>query len=112
MYQVISSNNAALSGPTSSSWCRVPKRRAAARAWSDSSNGRSAKPTESVSTGRARNRDIVATIALESTPPLRNAPTGTSLTRWRRTVSSRISRSLSSNQDGACERSGRILNDQ
>ena len=31
---------------------------------------------------------MIDTTVLESSPPLRNAPTGTSLTRWARTESS------------------------
>jgi hypothetical protein len=46
-------------------------------------------------TGRALSRDIVATTALESTPPLRNAPTGTSLTWCSATASSSNARSCS-----------------
>src|SRR5207253_5566352 len=38
---------------------------------------------------------LIAATALESTPPLRNAPTGTSLTRWDRTALSRYAHSAS-----------------
>ena len=38
-----------------------------------------------------RSPDIAATIAEESTPPLRNAPSGTSLTIWRRTDRATVS---------------------
>jgi hypothetical protein len=40
----------------------------------------SANPIENVFNSTSFGRDIIATIALESRPPLRNAPTGTSLT--------------------------------
>ena len=47
--------------------------------YSDSSNSFSLKPIESVVIGLFETSDICETIALESIPPLRKAPMGTSL---------------------------------
>ena len=66
--------------------------RSAAATWR--ANGRSSKPSRSskpivnVSTGRPVVRAITATIALESIPPLRKAPSGTSETSRRSTAAS------------------------
>src|SRR5205809_437904 len=48
----------------------------------------SSKPTLNVASGASSDSRINATTALESTPPLRKAPTGTSAIRWRRTAAS------------------------
>ena len=47
---------------------------------------KSPKPTENVLTGLSVSRLIGATMVLESSPPLRNAPTGTSATICRFTA--------------------------
>ena len=65
--------------------------RATVRASALSSNSASRKPIEKVFTGPPDRRDISATTLLESTPPERNAPSGTSLTRCDRTASSSTS---------------------
>ena len=44
-------------------------------------------PIENVSTGCVDSMAIAATTALESIPPDRNAPSGTSLIRWLLTLS-------------------------
>ena len=79
-YQAKSSTSGTTSGSSTRSWCSVPLSAATRRAWFNSVWLSSRKPTENVLTGCALRRDIVATTALESMPPLRNAPTGTSLT--------------------------------
>ena len=58
----------------------VPRWAATAAASVDSSKARSAKPTVKVCTGVARCCCIRATTRLESIPPDRKAPTGTSAT--------------------------------
>ena len=56
-----------------------------------------------VFTGRDDARAAIAVTTLESTPPLRRIPTGTSATSWRRTesASSASSSSMSSSTGGA-----------
>ena len=85
---------AAASGSTIISTCRVRSAADTARAWGSSSTISSAKPTENVRTGWVM-RFIMATTVLESTPPLRKAPTGTSAVMHRRVASSRSSSSCS-----------------
>jgi hypothetical protein len=65
---------------------------------------------EKVFTGAADERAISATTALESTPPLRNAPTGTSATMRSATASSSSPRA-SSTARFSLIRSGRGAND-
>ena len=60
--------------------CSVPRCAATKAASDDSSKERSAKPTVNVRTGTEACRCIKATMVLESIPPERNAPTGTSAT--------------------------------
>ena len=70
-----------------SSWWSVPKCSATRRPCSDSSKLRSPKPTVNVFTSRdGIASTIIATTELESIPPLRNAPSGTSLTSRRATA--------------------------
>ena len=63
-------------------------------AYTVSSKAASPNAIEQVLTGSADRPAIIATTALESTPPDRNAPSGTSATRRMRTASRR--RSISS----------------
>ena len=60
--------------------CSVPRWAATAAASPDSSKARSEKPTVKVRTGRRLRCCMRATTRLESIPPERNAPTGTSAT--------------------------------
>jgi hypothetical protein len=79
-------------GFTTNSWCSVPYRSATARACGSSLKPSSSKPIENVFT--FVNSDMSATISDESTPPERNAPSGTSLMRRRFTAAlSRLSAS-------------------
>ncbi len=64
---------------TTSSVCCVPNASATVRAYGSSSKPASSKPIEKVRMGWADASAISATTVLESRPPLRNAPTGTSL---------------------------------
>src|SRR6266480_1392543 len=66
---------------------KVVNKPATARACSLSLKSRLGKPMENVLTGRELNRAISATTMEESTPPLRSAPRGTSLSRRIRTAS-------------------------
>ena len=61
---------------------------------------------EKVFTGRGLAAAMAATTALESIPPLRNAPRGTSLTMCRRTDSSTSARSSSTVAPSLRARSG------
>ena len=85
---IVGSSSIITCGVKTSSWWSVPKCSATRRACSDSSKLRSPKPIEKVLTAPAGSAStIIATTELESMPPLRNAPSGTSLTRRRRTAS-------------------------
>jgi hypothetical protein len=75
------------------------------RAYCDSSYCGSLKPIEQVRIFPAPISRIIATTALESMPPERNAPSGTSETRRLRTASRSRSRSSASHVSG--EPSGR-----
>ena len=75
---------------------RPRRARAISRAASSSSYAGSSKPIENVFTGRDEASAISATTRLESTPPDRNAPSGTSLTRCERTASRSRASSISS----------------
>ena len=75
-------------GPTRSSWWTVPYWAATCLAYGNSENsGGPSNPTEKVLNGSAPVRLISATTDAESSPPLRKAPTGTSLARWLFTAS-------------------------
>ena len=65
------------SSQVSSTWS-VPRCRATAAAWVDSSNSESRNRTVNVFTGVVACSCIMATMSEESTPPDRNAPSGTS----------------------------------
>ena len=80
---------------TTSSTCRVPKRSATRRAWGSSLNAASRNPIEKVWSGPLVAPAQAATTTLESTPPLRKAPTGTSAIRCSRTASSSLARMAS-----------------
>ncbi len=77
------------------SWCSVANASLTRRANGSSENLASAKPIEKVLTGAALSDAIVATTTLESMPPLRNAPSGTSLIMRPRTASRSDARSCS-----------------
>ena len=68
-----------MSGRSSNSVWSVPSSFATRRAWGSSLYEFSSKPIEKVFTGRSMMRLMSATTALESMPPLRKAPSGTSL---------------------------------
>ena len=63
------------------SWWSVPNALLTSRAYSNSFASRSRKPTENVLIGSSTIVDIIAAIALESIPPDRNMPNGTSAIR-------------------------------
>ena len=86
------------------SCCRVPNLSATTRACGISSNSFSAKPIENVGTASLAARAIMATIRLESRPPLRNAPEDPSGVMCTATVSSNLasSRSMYSSCDRRC----------
>ena len=94
------------SGSRTSSWCSVPKAWATRRASPSSLKAASGNPIENVLTGAPERPAIVATTALESMPPLRNAPRGTSLTMCRRTASRRSARSSSTRESSLRPLSG------
>ena len=73
----------------------VPRWAATAAASPDSSKARSSKPTVKVRTGLVLWRCIRETIRLESIPPDRKAPTGTSATMRAATDSDRVASSSS-----------------
>ena len=85
----------ASASPTSTVVWSVPRWAATAAASDDSSKERSAKPTVKVRTEPEECRCIRATIVLESIPPERNAPTGTSATILAATASDNASSSWS-----------------
>ena len=76
------------------------------RAYASSSYSASPNPMANVFTGAPPSRAIAATTALESMPPLRKAPRGTSLMRCRRTDSSTSSASRSASCAAPDPRSG------
>ena len=80
---------------TASGVWSVPRCAATAAASADSSKARSAKPTVKVRTGRSLCCCMSATTMLESTPPERKAPTGTSATIRAATESERTDSSRS-----------------
>ena len=67
---------------------------AASRAYERSSNSLTGKPIENVLTGRSESCCINPAMIVESIPPDRNAPSGTSLRIRRRTASVNVSRSF------------------
>ena len=75
--------------------CRQPRCAAIRAAYVDSSVAASSKPIVNVRTGSRETRDIAATTADESTPPERNAPSGTSAIMWRSTTAVNCSRKRS-----------------
>ncbi len=77
------------SGVTTNSWCSAPMCCATILASGSSLKASSAKPMVKAFTGIDMWRAISAATTLESSPPLRNTPKGTSLSRRRRTESSR-----------------------
>src|SRR5438046_5672885 len=77
-------------GCTTSSWCSHRLCPATSFAYTSSSCAGSLKPTEQVTTGRLSASDIYVTTEVESTPPLRKAPNGTSLRRRILTASRRM----------------------
>ncbi len=77
------------SGSTISSWWSVPNRSATVLASGSSLYRSCVKPIENVLTGADDASDMAATTAAESTPPERNAPSGTSEI-IRRRVAARI----------------------
>ena len=85
----------ASASPTWTAVCSVPRCAATAAASDDSSKDRSANPTVKVRTGTDECRCIRATIVLESIPPERKAPTGTSATILAATASDNASSSWS-----------------
>src|SRR5216683_289008 len=97
-----SSRNAVTSGTRSSSmcgsrissWWLVPRRSATMRAQLDSSNEGSEKPIEKLFTLPGVSSAMVAATALESIPPERKTPIGTSATSSLRTASLRAARRL------------------
>src|SRR5260370_165568 len=97
-----SSSNAVTSGTRSismcgsriSSWWLVPRRSATMRAQLDSSNEGSEKPIEKLFTLPGVSSAIVAATALESIPPERKTPIGTSATSSLRTASLSAARRL------------------
>ena len=76
---------------TVSAWWAVRYNWATWAACADSSKALSLKAIEQVLTGWSLSPAIIATMALESTPPDRKAPSGTSATRRMRTASRRRS---------------------
>ena len=74
------------------SWCSAPTASATARAKGASLNSVSSKAIEHVRIGPDVTVRMRVTTALESSPPLRKAPSGASLTRWLRTASARSAR--------------------
>ena len=79
-------DNSTASGLTTNSWWSVAKRSATARAWQLVVAAASSKPIEKVFTGCVEAAAISATTIEESTPPERNAPSGTSAIIRRRTA--------------------------
>src|SRR5439155_41425 len=87
-YRTTAAARSAALGSRTSSWCSVSNRCATARAYGRSSCERSApKPTEKVARRPTFSSRMQATITLESTPPLRNTPRGTSASSRARTAS-------------------------
>src|SRR6267142_5162788 len=72
--------------------CWVAKYRATLRKWTDSSNEGSLKETERLRTLPGAARDMQATIEVESIPPDKKTPRGTSDIRRHLTASSRVCR--------------------
>ena len=90
-----SSTRASTFGRTISSVCLVPNAFATRAACGASLNSASGNPIEKVRTGWSTNRVMEPTTADESTPPERNAPSGTSDSRWQATDSLKSRRSSS-----------------
>src|SRR5438874_353903 len=87
-YRTTAAARSAALGSRTSSWCSVSNRCATARAYGRSSCERSApKPTEKVARRPTFSSRMQATITLESTPPLRKTPRGTSASSRARTAS-------------------------
>ena len=98
-------------GSRTSSWWLVLRRSATRRAHPDSSNERSEKPIEKLFTFPGVSSAMVAATALESMPPDRKTPIGTSDTSSFRTASFRAARrsaaQASRSGSGACSLTSR-----